>query len=100
MYAGRIVEEGPTAAVLRRARHPYTRGLLDSLPHPDAGEQPLVPIGGTPPSPTERPAGCAFHPRCRYALDRCRVEVPRLLQIESERAMACPVDPLVPVLVA
>jgi oligopeptide/dipeptide ABC transporter ATP-binding protein len=100
MYAGRVVEEGPTADVLRRARHPYTRGLLDSLPHPDAGDVPLVPIGGTPPSPAERPSGCAFHPRCRYALDRCRAEVPPLIALAPERAMACPVDPLVPVLVA
>jgi oligopeptide transport system ATP-binding protein len=60
MYAGRIVEEGSTADVLRRARHPYTRGLLDSLPHPEACDLPLVPIGGTPASPTDRPGGCAF----------------------------------------
>jgi oligopeptide transport system ATP-binding protein len=100
MYAGRIVEEGPTADVLRRARHPYTRGLLDSLPHPDAADQPLVPIGGTPPSPADRPGGCAFHPRCRYAIDRCRAEVPPLLALGPERAMACPVDPLVPEMVA
>jgi oligopeptide/dipeptide ABC transporter ATP-binding protein len=100
MYAGRIVEEGPTADVLRRARHPYTRGLLDSLPHPDAGDRPLVPIRGTPPSPAERPDGCAFHPRCRYAIDRCGVDVPPLLSLARERAMACPVDPLAPVLVA
>src|SRR6202022_2891000 len=73
MYAGRIVEEGPTADVVRRARHPYTRGLLDSLPHPDAADVPLVPIGGAPPSPAARPSGCAFHARCRYAVDRCRV---------------------------
>jgi oligopeptide/dipeptide ABC transporter ATP-binding protein len=100
MYAGRIVEEGPTADVLRRARHPYTRGLLDSLPHPDAGDLPLVPIGGSPASPADRPSGCAFHPRCRYAIARCRTEVPPLISLAPERAMACPVDPLVPVLVA
>jgi oligopeptide transport system ATP-binding protein len=100
MYAGRIVEEGPTADVLRRARHPYTRGLLDSLPHPDAGDLPLVPIGGAPASPADRPSGCAFHPRCRYAIGRCRTEVPPLISLAPERAMACPVDPLVPVLVA
>jgi oligopeptide transport system ATP-binding protein len=100
MYAGRIVEEGSTADVLRRARHPYTRGLLDSLPHPEAGDLPLVPIGGTPASPTDRPGGCAFHPRCRYAIDRCRAEMPALISLAPERAMACPVDPLLPVLVA
>jgi oligopeptide/dipeptide ABC transporter ATP-binding protein len=99
MYAGRIVEEGPTTDVLRRPRHPYTRGLLDSLPHPDAGDLPLVPIGGTPASPAARPSGCAFHPRCRHAIDRCRAEVPALISLDPERAMACPVDPLVPVLV-
>jgi oligopeptide/dipeptide ABC transporter ATP-binding protein len=99
MYAGRIVESGPVADVLRHPRHPYTRGLLDSLPHPDAADQPLVPIGGTPPNPAERPSGCAFHPRCAFAVESCRHDVPPLVTLESGRAMACPVDPLVPALV-
>ena len=95
MYAGRVVESGPTAEVLRRPRHPYTHGLLESLPHPEAADQPLVPIGGMPPSPAQRPPGCAFHPRCPFALESCRVHVPELLPVGVERVMACPVDPLV-----
>lgn len=94
MYAGRVVESGPTGAVMRRPRHPYTRGLIDSLPHPERPDEPLVPILGTPPSPDERPAGCAFHPRCAFALDACRRDEPPLLKLDGDRQMACPVDPL------
>jgi oligopeptide/dipeptide ABC transporter ATP-binding protein len=93
MYAGRIVESGPTSDVIRRARHPYTRGLLDSLPHPELVDQPLVPIPGTPPSPAERPAGCAFHPRCAHATAACRLQVPPLVAVESDRRFSCIVDP-------
>jgi oligopeptide transport system ATP-binding protein len=93
MYAGRVVESGPTAQVVQRARHPYTRGLLDSLPHPEAADQPLVPIRGTPPSPAERPRGCAFHPRCQYATETCRRDVPPLIELGPGRKTACPVDP-------
>jgi oligopeptide/dipeptide ABC transporter ATP-binding protein len=96
MYAGRVVEAGPTAHVVQRSRHPYTRGLLDSLPHPEAADQPLVPIQGTPPSPADRPAGCAFHPRCAYAVDGCRRTVPRLMELAPGREVACPVDPFAP----
>ena len=95
MYAGRVVESGPTGEVLPRPRHPYTSGLLDSLPHPEAAEHdPLRPIAGAPPSPSDRPAGCAFHPRCLYAVDACRSEVPDLVAVAAGRRLACPVDPL------
>jgi oligopeptide transport system ATP-binding protein len=95
MYAGRIVESGPTGEVLRRPRHPYTRGLLDSLPHPEAaGDVPLRPIAGTPPGPQDRPPGCAFHPRCGHAREACRTAVPDLAPLEGGRRLACPVDPL------
>ena len=95
MYAGRIVESGPTGAVLARPRHPYTAGLLAALPHPEAAEDtPLVSISGAPPSPQGRPAGCSFHPRCRYAIESCATEVPDLLQVGDGRRLACPVDPL------
>jgi oligopeptide/dipeptide ABC transporter ATP-binding protein len=95
MYAGRVVEFGPTEEVIAQSRHPYTRGLLDSLPHPEAADRPLVPIAGEPAGPDSRPAGCAFHPRCRYAIDTCRVEAPLLIEVNPSHAMACPVDPLV-----
>jgi oligopeptide transport system ATP-binding protein len=96
MYAGRVVETGPTRQVVQDSRHPYTRGLLESLPHPEAAHLPLVPIRGTPPSPAERPAGCAFHPRCAYAAERCRREVPPLVERTPGRAVACTVDPYAP----
>jgi oligopeptide transport system ATP-binding protein len=92
-YAGRVVESGLREAVLRQPRHPYTRALLDALPHPEGPpEQRLVAIAGAPPSPGSIPPGCAFHPRCRYALEECRREVPPLVPANG-RALACPVDP-------
>jgi oligopeptide transport system ATP-binding protein len=92
-YAGRVVESGTRDAVLQTPRHPYTRALLEALPHPEAAkEKPLVAIGGAPPSPGSIPPGCAFHPRCAYAVDSCRTQVPPLVQVDSRR-LACPVDP-------
>jgi oligopeptide transport system ATP-binding protein len=94
-YAGRVVESGDRPAVLRQPRHPYTRALLDALPHPEApADTPLVAIGGTPPSPQRVPPGCSFHPRCPYAIESCTTDVPPLL-VEGDRRFACPVDPLV-----
>ena len=93
LYAGRVVETAGREELLRRPRHPYTRALLDALPHPEAaGERPLVAIGGAPPSPRRLPSGCAFHPRCAYALESCALAVPLLLH-ENGRAFACPPDP-------
>jgi oligopeptide/dipeptide ABC transporter ATP-binding protein len=94
MYAGRVAESGPTAQVMGRSRHPYTRGLIDALPHPEAADRPLVPIAGDPAGPESRPSGCAFHPRCSYAKPSCRIAVPPLIRLDDGRDMACPVDPL------
>jgi oligopeptide transport system ATP-binding protein len=92
-YAGRVVESGAREDVLQRPRHPYTRALLDALPHPEAAhERELVAIGGSPPSPTAIPPGCAFHPRCGYMQESCRTEVPPLVSV-GDRRLACPVDP-------
>jgi oligopeptide transport system ATP-binding protein len=93
-YAGRVVESGPTAEILAHPRHPYTRGLLDALPHPEAEGVPLRPIAGAPPAPAARPSGCAFHPRCRYQVPTCAIEVPSLDPVGGGRRLACPVDPL------
>ncbi|HYM66266.1 MAG TPA: ABC transporter ATP-binding protein, partial [Patescibacteria group bacterium] len=96
MYAGRVVETGPTSEVLGSPRHPYTSGLLAALPHPEAAEDtPLVAIAGSPPSPHARPPGCAFHPRCKYAVAACAADVPVLKAAGPSRQLACPVDPLV-----
>jgi oligopeptide transport system ATP-binding protein len=95
-YAGRIVESGRTADIIGSPRHPYTRGLLGSLPsfgtEADAVPQ-LRPIAGQPPSPADRPAGCPFHTRCEYAEDRCTRQVPELLPMTGGRSLACLVDP-------
>jgi len=94
-YAGRVVESGPREEVLQRPRHPYTKALLDALPHPEAAkEKPLVAIGGVPPAPGRIPPGCAFHPRCAYAVEQCLSVVPRLAPA-GDRRLACHVDPFV-----
>jgi oligopeptide transport system ATP-binding protein len=94
-YAGRIVEAGGRADVLSSPRHPYMRGLLDALPHPEAAATPLVAIPGAPPSPRQIPTGCAFHPRCRYAEAISREVVPPLVPVDG-RLLACHVDPFRP----
>jgi oligopeptide/dipeptide ABC transporter ATP-binding protein len=94
MYAGRLAEAGPTSELLGSPRHPYTRGLLDALPHPEGGGAPLVPIGGSPPSLGRVPAGCPFHPRCTYALPSCATDRPEPEPISDGHLLACPPDPL------
>ena len=94
-YAGRVVEAGSRTEVLGHPRHPYTRGLLDALPHPEAAATPLIAIQGAPPTPRHIPPDCAFHPRCRYARASCREAIPPLVPVNG-RALACPVDPLRP----
>ena len=78
MYAGRIVEVGPVADVIHRARHPYTVGLMGSIPSIVEERERLAQIDGSMPRLTAIPTGCAFHPRCPRALDRCRRERPEL----------------------
>jgi len=78
MYAGRVVERGSVEAVLERPSHPYTWGLLGSMPSVDSTAARARAIDGTPPSLLAPPPGCRFHPRCPHAFDRCRQEVPLL----------------------
>jgi peptide/nickel transport system ATP-binding protein len=87
MYAGRIIEEGPTAAVLRTPRHPYTQGLLNSLPSTATPGSDLKQIPGTTPSLLKLPPGCAFQPRCPRADGAC-TRMPPLAGADS-RAVAC-----------
>jgi peptide/nickel transport system ATP-binding protein len=87
MYAGRIIEEGPTAAVLRNPRHPYSRGLLESLPFRVEPGRDLAQIPGSTPSLLRLPDGCAFRPRCGEATERCH-KMP-LLERHEMRAFRC-----------
>ena len=88
MYAGRVVERGSVRDIFREPAHPYTRGLLASIPR--TGARRLVPIGGQPPDLARIPSGCAFHPRCAIARERCRVEAPPLQSFaDGRRASAC-----------
>ncbi len=75
MYLGRIVEQGAVDEVLRNPQHPYTQALLSAVPEVD-GVREVIRLGGEPPSPSNPPAGCHFHPRCAYARDVCRVDYP------------------------
>jgi peptide/nickel transport system ATP-binding protein len=88
MYAGRIVEIGPVADVIHRPQHPYTHGLMGSIPSIVAEREQLEQIDGTMPRLTAIPTGCAFHPRCPHAFDRCRRERPELMAAGATRA-AC-----------
>jgi len=92
MYAGRIVETGDVHTIFRAPRHPYTIGLMDSLPKLTEDEEWLRPIPGAPPSLINRPSGCAFHPRCFLSQGRarCREETPELHQAEgTAHSAAC-----------
>ena len=88
MYAGRIVEIGPVADVIHRPRHPYTVGLMGSIPSIVADRERLTQIDGSMPRLTAMPSGCAFHPRCPQAFARCREARPELLAAGATRA-AC-----------
>ncbi len=91
MYGGRIVESGDVYTIFRSPRHPYTIGLMNSLPKLTEDEEWLEPIPGAPPSLINRPSGCAFHPRCflSQGRERCRAEVPTLRKVEQEHQAAC-----------
>ncbi|MFN2504879.1 MAG: ABC transporter ATP-binding protein [Acidimicrobiales bacterium] len=89
LYAGRVVERGAVDDVYARPRHPYTRGLLASLPRlTESGRMPLTPIKGAPPSMRTVPSGCSFHPRCPRAEDLCRSSDPSLRPVGAVRS-AC-----------
>ncbi|GGU40635.1 ABC transporter ATP-binding protein [Streptomyces daghestanicus] len=89
MYAGRIVETAPVHEIYKAPAHPYTRGLLDSIPRLDQKGRELYAIKGLPPSLTAIPPGCAFHPRCPLARDVCRTDEPPLYQVGDTRGSAC-----------
>jgi oligopeptide transport system ATP-binding protein len=89
MYAGRIVEEGPADRIFATPGHPYTRGLLASVPRADDARPVLAAIPGNPPDPVALPSGCPFHPRCARAEPRCSEARPELLRVHEGHAAAC-----------
>jgi peptide/nickel transport system ATP-binding protein len=94
MYAARIAEQGSVDAIFNRPHHPYTWGLLGSLPRLDADIERLVQITGQPPSLLNPPRGCRFHPRCPYVMDVCKGQEPQLKPIsdEGDHLQACYLD--------
>jgi oligopeptide transport system ATP-binding protein len=89
MYAGRIVERADVYDVYRQPAHPYTKGLLESIPRLDQKGQQLAAIGGLPPNLMRIPPGCAFNPRCRYAQAICTEDRPPLREVAPGRESAC-----------
>ena len=88
MYAGRVIEIGPVREVIKNAKHPYTHGLMGSIPSIGHDIENLTQIEGSMPGLLEIPKGCAFHPRCPRAFDRCRLERPELIPVDRVR-VAC-----------
>ena len=94
MYAAKVAEHGSVDAIFHRPHHPYTWGLLGSLPRLDANVDRLVQIPGSPPSLLNPPSGCRFHPRCPYVMDICKTTVPELTPIsdDPDHVQACHLD--------
>jgi oligopeptide/dipeptide ABC transporter ATP-binding protein len=89
MYAGRAVEKGEIGSVYHHPAHPYSIGLMDSIPRPDIHTERLNPIQGSPPDLMHVPSGCSFHPRCPYVKQLCIDEVPPLFDVGEGRVSAC-----------
>ena len=92
MYLGKIVELGPATEVFERPLHPYTKALVSAVPIPDPEREKKrqrIILAGDPPSPMNPPAGCSFHPRCQYAVEKCSQVLPTLESFDSTRQAAC-----------
>jgi peptide/nickel transport system ATP-binding protein len=89
MYLGREIESGPTAEIFAAPNHPYTQALLAEVGKPEPAKRSFVPVKGEIPSPLAPPSGCHFHPRCPYAMVKCRQIAPPLVKIAPGRLSAC-----------
>jgi oligopeptide/dipeptide ABC transporter ATP-binding protein len=89
MYAGRIMEYGPIGAIFSQVRHPYTKGLLDSIPQLGEKKERLDAIPGQVPDPMDLPIGCKFHPRCYLMIEACKKEEPPLFRIDEDHFSRC-----------
>jgi oligopeptide/dipeptide ABC transporter ATP-binding protein len=90
MYAGKVIEHGSAREVYYNPRHPYTLGLLRSVPRLDQPRKArLDPIDGQPPDLANLPPGCSFRPRCKFAVEKCADEVPPLMEVGAEHLSAC-----------
>jgi peptide/nickel transport system ATP-binding protein len=89
MYLGRIVELGNADDLFVSPQHPYTRALVSASPAPGGRRGERIVLTGDPPNPAAKPDGCAFHPRCPSAFARCRTEAPALVEVASDRSVAC-----------
>ena len=92
MYLGKIVEIGPAVQIVEKPLHPYTRALVSAIPIPDPDrekQRQRIILSGDPPSPIDPPVGCAFHPRCAYAIEPCKIRPPVLVQYISHHLAAC-----------
>ncbi|HYF77450.1 MAG TPA: ABC transporter ATP-binding protein [Symbiobacteriaceae bacterium] len=89
MYGGKVVEEGDAVSIFKSPLHPYTEGLLQSIPRMDEDVDRLHVIEGVVPNPLHLPEGCRFHPRCPYAIEKCKASQPPLEQVAPGRYVAC-----------
>ena len=89
MYGGTICEQGDAREIFYDPRHPYTWGLLNSIPKADGSDEKLIPIKGTPPDMLKPPAGCPFSPRCRYCMPVCRSYAPPMTRLSDTHSVAC-----------
>lgn len=89
MYAGSVIEYGSIEKLYTDPKHPYTKGLFASIPTLYADEDSLHVINGNPPNPVDLPSGCKFHPRCEFATERCKHEIPSMIDIDNAHCVSC-----------
>ncbi len=89
MYAGKLVEVGTKHDILKSPKHPYTEALLSSVPRTSSRVRKRIVSAGEVPDLANLPSGCVFHPRCKYAIERCKVEVPQLRSLDGTRLVSC-----------